>query len=216
MRENCHKGLTELVGIYGSSPIEHNSLEELKNFSIEPDQAENSFKKLYDHTSNARKLANRYLNRAIKYHRENNSLWMKELGYSFHFITDWGTPYHSPISKSNPVIWKTLLNTFIGGLFGYGITSGNEGKERRKGTAVGAAATGIPTLGIEIINLIKKHGEFEDFCDRKWEEYESLIINSFINRDIRYQPPSQLDQAFEHFNKLMNNLRQECNNMRAD
>ena len=216
LREICHRELACLVGRFGACPLDQDNLAILISSSVEPDQDKISLKKLYDHTINARRLTLRNIKIAIVNRRECNPLWIKYLGWAFHFITDWGTPYHSPISISNPVIWKTLLNTTIGIISEYVNTMGNDRKKRILGIAKKALEIGLPTLGTELKNLIINHGEFEDFCDNQWIEYKSLIHNKFMLRKVRYRPSMQLGQTFEELNSLMNNLRQYCNNMPSD
>lgn len=216
LREICHRELACLVGRYGACPLDQDNLDVLISSSVEPDQDKISLKKLYDHTINARRLTLRNIKIAIVNRRECGPLWIKYLGWAFHFITDWGTPYHSPISISNPVIWKTLLNTTIGIVSEYINTMENDRKKRILGIAKKALEIGLPTLGTELKNLIINHGEFEDFCDNQWIEYKSLIHNKFMLRKVRYRPSMQLGQTFEELNSLMNNLRQYSNNMPSD
>ena len=216
MRETCHKELACLVGRFAASPLNPDNLAILISSSVEPDQVKISFKKLCGHTINARRLTVRNLKIAIRNRHESNPSWIKYLGWAFHFITDWGTPYHSPISKSNPVIGKTLAKTAFSIISEYFNTNRKNRKKRAQGIVKRALETSLHTLGTELIDLIINHGEFESLCENQWIEYKSLIRNKFMRRKNRYRPYMQLDQALEQLNLLMYNLRQYCNNMSRD
>ncbi|MCP6719559.1 MAG: hypothetical protein KJI71_05070 [Patescibacteria group bacterium] len=47
----------------------------------------------------------------------NNPLWLHYLGLCFHYITDWGTSYHSPVSIAKKVVPYSILGGICMGLF---------------------------------------------------------------------------------------------------
>lgn len=113
MKEITHKGLARLVGLYGSHAIDSNDLQILESSSVEPDEKnrENLGKGMFeaimtsigwfaDHTAKAKELSIQYINKASEAYNSADHSWSRWLGWSFHFITDWATPYHSLKSMS--------------------------------------------------------------------------------------------------------------------
>jgi len=114
LREICHKGLAKLVGAYGSLSMNNEALSELIKASIEPDleirkniekNLQNIpkvvpilFEWLIEHTIGAKEKAILNLKKAKNTHLKDDSSWIGFLGQTFHYITDWGTPYHAPLS----------------------------------------------------------------------------------------------------------------------
>ncbi len=217
MKEICHKGLARLVGTYGSSQIEPNALEIVINASVEPDQidrkrfSENFFygiKWLSNHTIRAKELAVKYLRKAYDARAMDNNSWLRVLGISFHFITDWGTPHHSPTSNSNPVLDLTKAGAQLGGNIGVMSKSGTSWKDELKGyvkgTLIGGGVFGV----IGLIFLYFSHRNFESRCDELWKENSQLIKKYFEAKRGHEQVPRQLDLAFDLFVEKMNNLNQ--------
>jgi hypothetical protein len=227
--EICHKGLARLVSNYGIVPLGAKDLEILVNSSIEPDEmnkkliAENltnvltvPIEWLIDHTIRAKELSINSMKKAIKTRRKKKSSWLKLTGWTFHYITDWGTPHHSFTSKSNPVLTSAGVGAIIGGIIG-GITkSGSDSEEMVNGIMKGALAGAGVGGGIGSINLAIKHGQFEKLCDERWESHAHLIKDRYKVIKEREIIPKDLDQALELFERKMDNLRQECNNLPAD
>lgn len=225
MKEICHKGLARLVGTYGSSQIEPNALEIVINASVEPDQvdrkrfSENFFygiKWLSNHTIGAKNLAVNYLRKACDAHAINNSSWLRDLGITFHFITDWGTPHHSSTSKSNPVLDLTQAGAQLGGIIGGISKSGASWKDELKGyvkgTLIGGGVFGV----IGLIFLYFSHRNFESRCDELWEENSRLVRKYFESKRGQLQLPEQLDLALDLFEEKMNNLYQQSENLPAN
>lgn len=113
MKEITHKGLARLVGLYGSHAIDSNDLQILESSSVEPDEKnrEDLGKGMFeaimtsigwfaDHTAKAKELSIQYINKASEAYNSGDHSWSRWLGWSFHFITDWATPYHSLKSMS--------------------------------------------------------------------------------------------------------------------
>jgi hypothetical protein len=229
LKEICHSGLAMLIGEHGTFPVESWVLDTLISSSIEPDQinkqqmAKNlmntltiSLEWLIDHTIRAKELAIRCVQMAIRAKRNGSNLWPRYLGWAFHYIADWGTPHHSPISKSNPVLASTGTGAVIGGVIG-GISKSEEklgAKLKRilKGALIGAGVGG----GIGVLNLVIHHNEFENRCDQRWESAVALIKDSFIIVKRLQLHPSQSQKALHTFQSMMVDLRESCNNLPAD
>ena len=195
------------MGLYGSYPIDSNSLQLLEFSSIEPDRLnreeiakgplkaiKTSIEWLVKHTLKAKELSIQYLNEANKAYKIGDPSWIRWLGWCFHFITDWATPYHSPDSKSNPIIKSTS------GIF-------KEAYENKEGLFV-------PILNT-VSTLIKSkvdHDNFEDICEKRWQQNETLVKNNFIK--LKKSRKSNLD--LKVFNTMMDILRFNCENLSAD
>lgn len=228
LKEYSHRQLTELIGRYGSILIEPTILERLAYASIEPDiiykekifeltfeSLKVLFQWLVEHTIYARKLANHFLNEAINSYKNNDDSWITFLGWVFHFISDWSMPYHSPISKSNPVAKNTFINFIAGGLQEYLI----KGRERNKKSVWDFFRGGLENmlLGLskDLVNLEVNHDEFENLFDAQWEVNESLIIKYFRKSE-KSRPSKDLKVAIQQFNDMMDDLRNLCNNLRRE
>ena len=178
LKEICHKELARLVGTYRSSSLEQDALEILVNASVEPDQidrrrfSENFFygiKWLFNHTVRAKELAMKYLREAHDALARDNTTWARTLGFEFHFITDWGTPHHSPTSKSNTILELTQAGAQLGGTIGSISESGTGLLDELKGFGKGALIGGGISVGIGLISLYFSHKHFESRCDELWE-----------------------------------------------
>ena len=218
MKEICHKGFARLVGTYGAMPMEPEALEIIINASVEPDQidkeifSKNVFygaKWLYNHTIGAKELAVNYLRNAYDAHASDESSWIRELGFAFHFITDWATPHHSLKSNSNPLIGLTKTGAQLGGAIGGISEPDKDSSKELKGSLIGGGILGL----IGLIALPISHSRFESRCDKRWEKNTQLVTEFFrvkAEKAENNQLPEQLDLALDLFDKKMNNLRQLC------
>ena len=207
MKEITHKGLARLVGVYGSYPIDSNNLETLESSSVEPDRlnreeiGKGSFKAittsiewLVDHTVKAKELAIQYINEATSAYNSGDHSWSRWLGWCFHFITDWATPYHSLTSKSNSILNSTS-DTF------------KKASENDDGLLL--------TILKGVSNLIKfkvDHDNFEDICEERWQQNETIVKNNFIK--FKNNRLSFVDLNI--FNEMMDDLRFKYENLSAD
>ncbi|MHA1251245.1 MAG: hypothetical protein ACTSRP_14745 [Candidatus Helarchaeota archaeon] len=222
MKEIVHKGLTRLVGTYGSSPIESNALEIIINASVEPDQvdrkkfSENLFygiNWLFNHTIGAKKLAIKNLINACNAYAINDISWLKSLGITFHFITDWGTPHHALNSKSNPFLDLTRTGAQLGGKISTISKSSTSWKDELKKYFQGALIGGGISGAIGLFVLYLSHSNFESRCDELWEENIQLIRENFRGRVKHQHVPEQLNLALDLFEEKMNYLRQLSKNL---
>ncbi len=207
LKEITHKGLARLVGLYGSYPIDSNNLQTLELASVEPDRQhkeeinkgafkamKTSIEWLVDHTIRAKELAIHYIKEATKAYNSGDHSWSRWLGWCFHFITDWATPYHSATSKSNPILDSTddILN---------------KASENDEGLL-------MTTLKV-VSNLIKfkiGHDNFENECEERWQQNESIIQDTFIKSKNNRMPFVDL----KVFNEMLDDLRLKCKNLPAD
>ena len=232
MRENCHKGLSEMVFENDFGYKTKGLLTKILDASIEPD-LENRLlieqnldyplkilpilsKWLSEHTSGARKLALEKLEKAYLARLRNDPLWSHYLGLCFHYITDWGTPYHSPVSIAKKVVPYSILGGIGIGLFKTLINWINNNGKIQEGvldwSLLGAGATGATSLVLQYI----KHNDFEKQCDVYWNKYKYMIKKYFNSSKIKYQIPSSYEGAFEKFNQLMYKLRNTCESTSPD
>ncbi len=207
MKEITHKGLARLVGLYGSYPIDSNNLKILEFSSVEPDRlnreeiGKSLFKAiktsigwLVDHTVKAKELSIQYIDEATKAYNSGDQSWSRWLGWCFHFITDWATPYHSPTSKSNPILNST-----------------SDIFKKASENDDGLFST---TLNI-VSNLIKfkvEHDNFEDICEKRWQQNETIVKNNFIK--FKNNRISFVD--LKVFIEMMDDLRLKCENLSPD
>ena len=225
MKEICHKGLAKLVGNYGSSLIEPDALELIVIASVEPDKidrerfSENFFygiKWLSNHTIKARKLAVSYLRKACDDYGKNSKSWLKNLGFAFHFITDWGTPYHSPTSKSNPFLDITEAGAKLGGKIGMMSKPNKSWRDELREFVKGALIGGGIFGSIALLSLYFSHNNFESRCDERWKENFPLIREHFRAKLVHPQLPKKINLALDLFEEKMNNLHQRSENLPAD
>ncbi len=232
MREICHKGLARLVGVYGSVRVQKKFLTRLVNASVEPDlenrqEIENNLnnlpnvipilsKWLFEHTTGAMELAILNLRKGYNAFLKNHPSWISFLGQALHYITDWGTPYHSSVSLVNLVIPTIVIGGVGWAIFGLIVSWLNGSDEMLKSATkwglLGAATSG----GISIIDLYLRHKSFEEKCDKYWERYENMIIQKFKSIKERYQLPKNFEEAIKIFEEMMNDLRNICNNTSPD
>ncbi len=227
MRERCHKGLAELVGAYGSAHIHKKFLPELSIASVEPDlenrqNIENNLDDLpkiipilskwfIEHTIGAKELAILNLRNSYEARLKDDPSWINFLGLIFHYITDWGTPYHSPVSLANPVIPTTVIGGISIGILRIIINWVNGSSEILNGVTKwglsGAAALG----GISLISLYLEHKNFEEQCNEYWDNNKNLIIKQFLSQKKDFHLPRNFEEAIGIFEEKMNDLRIICN-----
>ena len=204
MREITHKGLARLVGLYGSHAIGSDNLQMLISSSVEPDvinrerlhkdmveAIKTSIEWFADHTDRAKELSIQYINKASEANNSGDQSWSRWLGWVFHFITDWATPYHSSNTMSKYVL-DSKSDIF------------------NKESEIG----GVPLWMILLdksFNLVKfklDHDKFEDICEERWQQNDSIIKDNFIK--FKENNISLLD--LEIFNERMDELRAKCEN----
>jgi len=231
MRENCHKGLAEMVF---NNDLGYNTKDLIKliNASIEPDLENRLFieqnldypskvlpilsKWLSEHTTGARKLALENLEKAYYGRLRNDPSWSYFLGICFHYITDWGTPYHSPVSIAKKVIPYSILGGIGMGLLKTFVNwVSNNGEVQRGVLEWGLLGVGATCAATSIFQYIK-HNNFEKRCDILWTKYEFLIKKNFNSSKSRYQISSSFEEALEKFNQIMYKLRNTCENTSPD
>ncbi len=232
LREICHKGLAKLVGAYGSVPMNNEDLFELIKASIEPDLEKRKnieknlqnipkvvpilFETLVEHTIGAKENAILNLRKAKNAYLKDDSSWISFLGQTFHYITDWGTPYHAPLSVANPVIPNTIFWTLIMGLLGI-IVNRKKGSKKMLESAIKWGLIGAGTSGgSSLIKLYLDHELFEEQCDEYWNRYKSSISRKFISQKKVLHLPRNFEEAIMLFDEKMNNLRTICNNTSPD
>lgn len=227
MREVCHKGLAKLVGAYGSVSVKNEDLPELIKASIEPDLENRKnieenlqnvpkvlpilFEWLVEHTIGAKEKAIINLRKSKNTHHKEDSSWISFLGYSFHFITDWGTLYHSPLSVANPVIPNTIVGTLTMVLLGV-FANRKRGSKKMLESAIKWGLVGAGTSGgSNLIKLYLDHKIFEEQCDEYWIKYKSLIRRKFTSQQKIIHLPKDFEKVIILFDEKMNDLRIRCN-----
>ncbi len=229
MDEICHKELARIVLIENSIPLVSEDLEKLVDSTIEPDNINKKLiaeslvnvltvpvEWLVDHTIRAKELANDCIKKANEAYKEKDPSWLRLTGWAFHYIADWGTPHHSPTSKSNPVITSAGIGAIIGGIVGAISKSGKGKGEIKKGITQGALAGAGVGGGIGTINLAIKHSKFEALCDERWNIHVDFIHNHFKLKKVDSPIHLELDQALQVFDKRMDQLRSYSNNLPAN
>jgi len=204
LREITHKGLARLVGLYGSHAIDSNNLQILESSSVEPDEIKReglnrgmfeaimtSIGWFADHTNRAKELAIQNMNKASESYKFGESSWSRWLGWAFHFITDWATPYHS----------LNTMKKYISGL------------KDEKDNNVSKNDTGPLwiTLLDKFANLAVfklDHDKFEDMCEKRWQQNVSIIKENFI----KYKNNRLSFVDLKMFNEKMDRLRAQSEN----
>ena len=170
MREITHKGLARLVGLYGSHALDSDNLQILESSSVEPDEINReelskgmleaimtSIGWFADHTDGAKELSIQYINKTSEAYNSGDQLWSRCLGWVFHFITDWATPYHSSKTMS-----EYILDS--------------------KSDVINKESV-LTVLIDKFLNLVKfkvDHDKFEDICEDRWQQNNSIIKDNFI------------------------------------
>ena len=207
MREITHKSLARLVGLYGSHAIDSNNLQILESSSVEPDEINReglrkgmleaittSIVWFADHTDRAKELAIQNINKTSEAYNSGDQSWSRWLGWVFHFITDWATPYHSSNTMS-----KYILDS----------KSDIFNKESENG------GVSFWTILDRFVNLVKfkvDHDKFEDICEDRWHQNNSIIKDNFI----KFKENSISFVDLEIFSEKMDELRAKCENKLLD
>jgi len=207
LREITHKGLARLVGLYGSHAIDSDNLQILESSSVEPDEInrEGLHKGMFeaiitsigwfaDHTDRAKELSIQNINKTSEAYNSGDQSWFRWLGWVFHFITDWATPYHSSNTMS-----KYILDS----------KSDIFNKESENGGVL------FWTILDKLLNLVKfkaDHDKFEDICEERWQQNDSIIKDNFI----KFKENSISFVDLEIFSEKMDELRAKCENKLLD
>ncbi len=208
MREITHKGLARLVGLYGSHFIDSDNLQILEASSVEPDEINrerlrkgmfeaimSSIGWFVDHTDRAKELSIQNINKTSEAYNSGDQSWSRWLGWVFHFITDWGTPYHSSNTMS-----EYILNS----------KSDIFNKESENG------GESFWTILLDrFFNLIKfkvDHDKFEDICEERWQQNDSIIKDNFI----KFKENNISFVDLEIFSEKMDELRAKYENKLLD
>ena len=207
MREITHKGLARLVGLYGSHTIDSVNLQILESSSVEPDEINReelrkgmleaimtSIVWFADHTDKAKELSIQNINKTSEAYNSGDQSWSRWLGWVFHFITDWATPYHSSNTMS-----KYILDS----------KSDIFNKESENG------GVSFWTILDRFVNLVKfkvDHDKFEDICEDRWHQNNSIIKDNFI----KFKENSISFVDLEIFNEKMEELRAKYENKLLD
>jgi len=232
LRERCHKGLAELVGAYGSVHILKNFLPKLLIASIKPDlenrqSIEDNLDDLskiipilstwfIEHTIIAKELAILNLRKGREARLKNNPTWINFLGVAFHYITDWGTPYHSPVFLANSVIPITVVGGISMGLLRFIINCINGSSKILNNVIKWGRFGAAASCGISLIFLYLEHKIFEDQCEDYWYSNKNLIIKQFLAQKKDFYLPRNFEVAIEIFEEKMKDLRFLCNNTSPD
>lgn len=232
LKEICHKGLAKLVGVCGSVHIDKKFISELLIASVKPDLEnrqiiENNlddlpkiipilFKWLIEHTVGAKELAILNLRNCYEAHLRDDPSWISFLGIVFHYITDWGTPYHSPVSLANPVIRAIVIGGIGIGVLKIIINWISGSSELLNGVTKWGLSGAATSGGISLISLYLKHKNFEEQCDEFWDNNKKLIIKQFLAQKKDFHLPRTFEEAIEIFEEKMKDLQTMCNNTSPD
>ena len=208
MREITHKGLARLVGLYGSQAIDSDNLQILESSSIEPDEINReglrkdmleaittSIRWFVDHTAKAKELSIQYINKTSEAYHSGDQSWSRWLGWVFHFITDWATPYHSSNTMS-----KYILDS----------KSDIFNKESENGSV--SFWTILLNRFFNLVKFKADHDKFEDICEEHWQQNDSIIRDYFI----KFKENSISFVDLEIFSEKMDELRAKCENKLLD
>jgi len=191
MREITHKGLARLVGFYGSHKIDPVNLSILELSSVEPDEIRReqldkgmfeaiigSFGWFSEHTIKAKELSIENVINACEAYNSGNQSWSKWLGWCFHYITDWATPYHSI-----KLMIKYILDS--------------ENKNLNEDLFL--------TIIEKFANLAKfkiEHDQFESICEKRWQEIEPIVKENII----KFKNNKKFSVNLDSFDKMMDEL----------
>ena len=208
MREITHKGLARLVGLYGSHAIDSDNLQILESSSVEPDEINReelrkgmlesittSIRWFVDHTAKAKELSIQYINKTSEAYNSGDQSWSRWLGWVFHFITDWATPYHSSNTMS-----KYILDS----------KSDIFNKESENGSV--SFWTILLNRFFNLVKFKADHDKFEDICEERWQQNDSIIKDNFI----KFKENSISFVDLEIFSEKMDELRAKCENKLLD
>lgn len=207
MKEITHKGLARLVGLYGSYSIDSDNLQKLESSSVEPDEKNRdelgkgmfeaimtTIRWLADHTAKAKELSIQYINKASEAYNSGDHSWSRWLGWSFHFITDWATPYHSLKSMSR-----------------YILDSKSDKSNKESANDDGFFLNFLKGVS-GLLKFKVDHDKFEVIREERWQQDEAIIKDNFIK--FKHTRMSFLD--LEIFNEMMDELRVRCENLLLD
>ncbi len=208
MREITHKGLARLVGLYRSHTIGSDNLQILESSSVEPDEIHReglrkdmleavttSIVWFADHTDRAKELSIQNINKTSEAYNSGDQSWPRWLGWIFHFITDWATPYHSLKTMSNYIL-DSKSDIF------------------NKESENGGVSPWI-RLFEKFLNIAKfkvEHDKFEDICEERWQQNDSIIKDNFI----KFKENSISSADLEIFSEKMDGLRAKYENKLLD
>ena len=208
MREITHKGLARLVGLYGSCTIDSDNLQILVSKSVEPDEIKReglrkgmleaiktSIGWLTGHTDKAKELSIQNINKTYKAYNSGDQSWSRWLGWVFHFIADWATPYHSLKTMS-----KLILDS-------KNDTSNNESENDGVSPWIILFEKGLNAAKFKV-----DHDKFEDICEERWQQNDSIIKDNFIK--LKDNSISFVD--LEIFSERMDVLRAKYENKLLD
>lgn len=197
MREITHKGLARLVGFYGSHKIDPVNLSILELSSVEPDKIrrEQLDKGMFEaitgslgwfseHTMKAKELSIENVINACEAYNSGNQSWSKWLGWCFHYITDWATPYHSI-----KLMIKYILDS--------------ENKNLNEDLFL--------TIIEKFANLAKfkiEHDQFESICEKRWQEIEPFVKENII----KFKNNKKFSVNLDRFDKMMDELSLRAEN----
>ncbi len=232
MRDNCHKALSQMVFEKEAGNDSRELLNKLLYSTVKPDRdirllIEQNLdnpskilpilsKWLSEHTIEARKLALENLEYAYLAKLRNDPIWVHYIGKCFHYITDWGTPYHSPVVIAKKVVPYSILAGIGIGLFKTLLNCIDNKDNIQEGvldwSLLGAGATGAASLTLQYII----HNKFEKKCDIFWDTYGHLIKKYFNSAMVKHHIPCSFERALEKFDQLMYKLRNRCENTSPD
>ena len=228
MKDICHEELSRLVGTSGSAPLKPEVLEIIIKASLEPDQIyrkkilndlmanlEVPLEWLINHTIRAKSIAIQCIQEACTAKIEGSREWRQYLGWAFHFIADWGTPHHSPVSKSNPVPLWTSIGAIIGGILGSFGESENLGQTLAsvaKGALIGAGITGSAGA----LKLAIDHSIFEEECGRLCITYRDSIEGRFNELKEKIDPEQHFGTLLRKLEVKLDDLRRFANILEPD
>ncbi len=207
MKEITHKGLARLVGLYGSHAIDSDNLQILESSSVEPDEinreglGKGMFEAIMtsvgwftDHTFKAKELSIQYINKASEAYNSGDHSWSRLLGWCFHYITDWVTPYHSLKSMSRYISDSKSYKS-------------NKESANDDGFFLNflKGVSGLLKFKID-------HDKFEVICEERWQQNEPIIKDNLIK--FKNNRMSFVD--LEIFNEMMNELQVKCENLLLD
>ncbi len=207
MKEITHKGLARLVGLHSSYTINSDNLQLLESSSVEPDEINReglskgmletittSIGWFTNHTAKAKEMAIQYLDKAFEAYNSGNQCWPSLLGWCFHFITDWATPYHSLKSMSR-----------------YISDSKNEKSNKESTNDDGFFLNFLKGVS-GLLKFKMDHDTFEVICEERWLQNEPFIKAKLIK--FKNNRMSFVD--LEIFNEMMDELQVKYENLLLD
>ena len=229
MKKKSHQGLTALVARFGTIKINPRLTNELLEASIEPDEENKRmifenlleninvpFEWLLDHTVRAKELAIECIIGARNARLNGDPVWIKLMGWAYHYIADWGVPHHSPTSESNPVIDSIANLSKLGLQISEQLKGDAEPKEFLKALIKGALWGAAIGAAIGITKLAINHNDFEKECDKHWNAESKNIEVLFNEFRKKVEHPRDINIALDVSDVMMDKLRQTCNNLPAE